>query len=179
MKKVVKNAHHVVQVNVKVTKIMRKEVLIDIETTGLTPRGNRITQIAAIYKKNGRIVNRFNSNSYYCLEEFKDYLDTIIDRFNKNDKAYFVAWNAKFDSEWMHEKMKGAVGSFGNYFYHMPIDIQQYCAYKFSRKGIIPENFKLETIARHFKIKCSTNKFHDAAYDINITNEILRKLWRT
>lgn len=158
---------------------MRKEIFIDLETTGLDSKKDRILQIAGIVKIDGKIKEKFNfkSKKSVFLKNLCDVLDKHIDPYNKNDKAYLVGWNSKFDSDFLHQAFKlYSKSSFGNYMHHMSIDIQQLCAYKFMKKGIVPRSFKLEDIARYFKIPCSSKKFHDAMYDINITNEIYKKL---
>ena len=156
---------------------MRKQVFLDIETTGLNPRTDTIKQIAGIYKENGIIKGRFDckkNNTIFCLQQF---LEKHISPFDKNDKAYLMGWNVKFDSEFIHNAFEHVKGrSFGNYMYHMPVDIQQICTFKFMQKGLKPDNFKLETVARFLKIPCITGNFHDGMYDIMITNEIYKKL---
>ena len=52
----------------------------------------------------------------------------------------------------------------------------QKAAAKLMGKTRKPENFKLETVAKYFKIPTRSSRFHDAAYDIDITYKIDRLL---
>jgi len=154
---------------------MKKQIYIDLETTGLNPKTDKITEIAILYYENGKRMAR-----YECLTPTKakliHFLNQCIKPFDAKDKAYFLGWNSKFDSDFMHEFMKGQGGSFGNYFHHMHVDIMQIAANKFMNKGIIPVSFKLGDIARHFNIPFSEKRAHGALYDIEITRKIHLKL---
>lgn len=155
-----------------------KQIFIDLETTGLDCKKDVITEISCIYKKNGKIVSRFTQTTRKNLEKnFVDYLDSIISKYDAKDKAYFLAYNARFDSDFMHAFFREIPGSnFGNYFYHTPIDILGLASYKFMLNGTIPSSFKLMDVARELGIKVNENKLPKAEYDINITNEVYKKL---
>lgn len=152
-----------------------KQVFVDVETTGLDPQTCHITELGIIYRKNGKIVKRvcYKNNIRQNAEKF---LSSIIDPYNAKDKAYFLAYNAKFDADFMRELFKGGNLNFGNFFYNMPVDIMQLAAYKFMQKGIVPENFKLSTVARTVGIKVIEDKLHGAAYDIDIAKQLFNKL---
>lgn len=113
-------------------------------------------------------------------ELFKDliqFLDSKIDRYNKEDKAYFVAYKAEFDNQFIRELFNRHSKDkvyFGNYFYHLYLDTLQlslFCEFfgLFDR----PENFKLETLAKHLKVVDEKKSdFHSALVDIKTTRLI-------
>ena len=82
-----------------------KICFVDIETTGIDSEKDKIWQIAGCIRNNGRILENFNlidkkseKRLYY---KFKEVLNRNVDPFDKKDKMYFVAYNAKFDSSFV------------------------------------------------------------------------------
>lgn len=156
---------------------MSKQIFIDLETNNsLDPRTGHITQLAGIIRINGKVKEKFNfKNNIY--HSFKTILDKYVDKFDKSDKFYFIGYNAKFDSDFIRELfLKNKDNFYGSYFFTPIIDVMGICAYKFMLKDIRPENFKLGTIARYFKIPVKESDLHDALYDIEITKEVYQKL---
>lgn len=155
-----------------------KQIFIDLETTGLNPKSDVITEISCIYKHNGKIKKRFTQTTKVDLERnFLEFLNSIIDKYNAKDKAYFIAYKAQFDCDFMHEFFREIPGSnFGNYFYHIPVDVLGLASYKFMLKGIIPTSFKLKDVATQLGIKVKEDRLHEAQYDIELTNEVFKKL---
>jgi len=155
-----------------------KQIFIDLETTGLNPKTDVITEISCIYKHNGKIKKRFTQTTRVNLEKnFLEFLNSIIDKYDAKDKAYFIAYKAQFDCDFMHEFFKEIPGSnFGNYFYHIPVDVLGLASYKFMLKGIIPSSFKLKDVAKQLNVRVNEDKLHTAEYDVNLTNEVYKKL---
>lgn len=152
-----------------------KQIFVDVETTGLNPNSDNITQLGLIYKKNGKVVCRKNFKSDIKYQIIK-FLSNIIDPYNKDDKAYLLGWNSKFDSEFLHRLINTSKVKYGNFLHHYPIDIQAIFAHKSMYSKKKPENLKLETVARFLNIKVNSSNFHDAEYDIDITNKIYLKI---
>jgi DNA polymerase-3 subunit epsilon len=154
-----------------------KQLFIDIETNqSLDPKTGVITQLAFIYRKNGKTIKSVNikTNIYTT---FVSELDKIVDRFDKNDKVYFIGYNAKFDSDFIRELFtKNNNKFYGSYFFNPIIDIMNIAAYKFMLKKSHPENFKLGTIAKFLNIEVDNNNLHDALYDIEISRKVYSKL---
>lgn len=155
---------------------MRKELFIDIETTGLDYKVDLITQLAGIVKINGVIKRKFNITSNF-YNNLMDNLHDFIDRYNPDDKFYLVGYNSNFDMSFIRELFKKNDNNFfGAYFYSIDVDIMRIAAWKFMLKGMKPDNYKLTTVAKFLKIKVNESKLHDAKYDIYLTNEIYKKL---
>jgi DNA polymerase-3 subunit epsilon len=156
---------------------LRKELFIDLETNdSLDPKTGTITQIGVIYRVNGaiKIKKDFKEDIYNTFLEF---LNTCVNRFDKHDKMYFIAYNAKFDSDFIRELFeKNNNKWYGSYFYSPCIDVMQFAAFTLLLSNKRPENFKLSTVGRYFGIKVDENKLHDALYDIEITKELFNRL---
>lgn len=153
-----------------------KQIFVDIETTGLESNKCDITEIAMIAVKNGKTQGKLYTKGNNLYHDTIEFLKKYIDPYDKNDKAYFLAWNAGFDSEFMHKFMSGKKLQFGNFFYHIPVDVLQYAVFRYMRKGIVPFDFKLVTVAKNLGIKVQEDKLHSADYDIEITRKIYLKL---
>lgn len=153
-------------------------MFIDIETNqSLDPKTGSIVQLAYIYRVGGRIRGRGNFKGEGIYKKFLADLDTYVDRFNKEDKMYFIAHNAQFDSEFVRNMFLQNKNEFyGAYFYNPPICTMLLAAYKCMRKNVKPENFKLSGLCKAFKIKFKEDELHDAAYDIDLTKQLYNKL---
>lgn len=157
--------------------MIRKEIFLDLETNqSLDPYTGLITQIGLIYKINGKVKEELfiNNNIYNNLVSC---LDKVVDRYDKEDKAYFIAYNSRFDEDFIRQLfLKNNNKYYGSYFYNPSIDIMQMAAFKLMRKNIRPENFKLGTICKHFNINIDETKLHNALYDIQKSKELYNKL---
>lgn len=156
---------------------MRKEIFLDLETNqSLDPTTGTITQIGIVYRIDGKIKKELfiNNNIYKSLITF---LDSVINKFKPEDKAYFIAYNSKFDEEFIRQLfIRNGNKFYGSYFYNPSIDVMQIAAYKLMLKNKHPENFKLGTICKYFNIRIDDSKLHNALYDIQKTKELYNKL---
>jgi len=153
-------------------------MFIDIETNqSLDPKTGSIVQLAYIYRVGGKIKGRGDFKGKDIYSRFLADLDKYVDRYNKDDKMYFIAHNAQFDSEFIRNMFLQNKNEFyGAYFYNPPICTMLLAAYKCMKKNKRPENFKLGTLCRTFNIKVKEDKLHDAAYDIDLTKQLYNKL---
>lgn len=156
---------------------MRKEIFLDLETNqSLDPLTGTITEIGIIYRVDGKVKKELfiDRDIYNNLIKF---LDSVINKFDPKDKAYFIAYNAKFDNDFIRQLfLKNKNDFIGSYFYNPVIDVMQLAAHKFMRKNIRPDNFKLGVVCKYFGIKVNDNKLHNALYDIQKTKELYNKL---
>ena len=164
---------------------MRKELFIDIETNdSLDYKTGLITQIAYIFRIDGKIIekNQFKKSDQIntnkeMYESFVALLNRLVNRYDKNDKLYFIAYNARFDNDFLREMfLQNNDKYFGSYFYSPYLCIMNLAAFKYQRKGKRPENFKLSTVCKDMGIKVNENKLHDAMYDIELSKELYNKL---
>jgi exonuclease I len=106
-------------------------------------------------------------------------LERHCDRYNSNDKLHFVAYNAKFDADFIREFFKkNGDQFFGSWFWNPPICVMQAASWMTMRvRGAFP-NFKLETLCRCAELGWDEDAAHDASYDISQTLELFRYLRR-
>ncbi len=113
-------------------------------------------------------------------EKFINLLNKYVDKYDRNDKFIAIAYGAEFDQEVLRAWFeRNDDDYFGSYFFHPWICVMNFAAYKYRNQRANFKNFKLETVAEYMGIcdeKCETNLYHDAAFDIDITYKIYKKL---
>ncbi len=180
-----------------------KILYFDVETTGLDPVKNDITQLAGLIEIDGKIVEEFNFKcqplDWEAIEpralevtgigldqlkkfdkpdkvygQFLSLLGNHVDKFDREDKMYFAGYNVRFDIDFLHNFFKKQNDKyFGSWFNWKAIDPLSILHW-FNYLGQIDlENYKLETVCEHYGIKI---KSHDALSDVKATREIIKKL---
>jgi len=106
-------------------------------------------------------------------------LSRHCDRFNKLDKLHFVAYNAKFDSDFIRRFFeKNGDQYYGSWFWNPAICAMQATAWMTMRvRGALP-NFKLGTVCACAGLEWDEEKAHDASYDVHKTLELYQYLRR-
>jgi DNA polymerase III epsilon subunit-like protein len=97
--------------------------------------------------------------------QFSKFLAERIDKFNKQDKAIFVAYNAKFDADFIRALWKRNNDNYyGSWFLSANLDILSTVALaiRFDKLPILPNN-QLNTVADYLNIEI---KAHSAISDI-------------
>lgn len=183
----------------KVRKI--KRCFIDVETTGLNVETCGITQLSGLIDIDGEIVQDFDylicplptdiiddralkaqgrtlqevrkfELSMKVLQRFTSLLGKYVDKFDRFDKFFFYAYNAKFDFDFMHAWFKKMGDKYCNsYFWTPPIDIMTLAAEKMTVQRHTMKNFKLGTVAERLQIQ-REGQLHDAIVDINFARDI-------
>jgi DNA polymerase-3 subunit epsilon len=157
---------------------MHEVVIIDFETTGLSPQqGDRATEVAAVVVAEGRIVDRFQSlmNGGRSIPSFIQQLTGITNRMiqgaPKSETVMgqlhdfiagrpLVAHNASFDRNFLGAELE-RIGR------ACPKDML--CSMMLARR-IYPEapNHRLETLIRHVRIP-PVGQYHRAMADAEMT----------
>lgn len=184
-----------------------KRAYIDVETTGLFPYKNGLTQIAIIIEMDNQIVEQkdirvcpFKGDeiepralevqgrtereimSYpepeEAMMELETVLGTFVDKFNKNDKLAFVAYNAKFDEEFMRKFFyKCGNKFFGSWFWAPSICAMQLAMHHLQAHRAKLPNFKLETICTALGLSTAEGAgMHDALTDIILTRQLYQEI---
>ncbi len=129
----------------------------------------------------GGITNRdldnFEYSSAKALEEFKLLLGNYVEPFNPMDKMHFIAYNAKFDQDFIRQWFR-KLGDryFGSWFWTPTIDVMVLAGqYLMDERPKLPD-FKLGTVAKYLGVEIETDKQHDALYDAKLTREIYLKV---
>lgn len=181
-----------------------KEIFIDLETTGLNTFRHGIRQISAlmfvedeptivfdekINPKNCEwdsyvIENMANPEDYVnfpstetVFQMFREFLEENCNPYDKKDKYFFYAFNAKFDEKFLRSLFQQMNDNYYGSWFHTPsIDVMTLAAeYLKPIRSSMP-NFKQETIAEILGIEVDQDKLHDSLYDIELTEKIYRKL---
>ncbi len=183
-----------------------KRIFIDTETTGRDPERNAIVQLAAIVDIDSEIVDARSwtmkphegaeiedaalevtnmtrdqiagfADQRGVFREFVRMLDDHIDKFSKTDKTSFVAYNARFDVDFVRAWfLRNNHSYFGSYFWTVPADPMQLMGW-FVGNGscCVPTNFKLNTIADIWGVELGLSA-HDAMADIVATRELYYRM---
>lgn len=166
---------------------MKKEsfIVVDIETTGLSRKKHKITEIAALRVRNNKILNKFHSlvNPEVQIPKFitkltgidnelvKDapLINKVIPKFNKFiNKDVFVAHNASFDYNFLNH----------NTSLHLKKEMYnpKLCTRKLANRLLthLPSK-KLSSLCEHYNLENKTA--HRAMSDALVTKEILNNFF--
>jgi DNA polymerase III epsilon subunit family exonuclease len=160
-------------------------VIVDIETTGLEPAGNEVTEIAALRVERGEIKDVFSAlikidrplppeiiqltgiTDELLAEEGQD-KGTVLRRFLEfAGSTPLLAHNVEFDVPFLNHHLKEGIAK--------ELKNPLLCTLKVSRK-LLPglQNHKLATVAGYYKIPAL--HAHRAAADVEITYQLWLKL---
>ncbi|KKN00441.1 hypothetical protein LCGC14_1137750 [marine sediment metagenome] len=181
---------------------MSKIMYVDVETTGLEPSKHSIVQLAGIIEIDDVEKERFNLRMRpkedteidpraleiigKTTEELMTYphdidvypqllliLHKYVNKFERQDKMFFVAYNANFDMQFVRAwfEARGDV-YFGAWFFFPPIDIMTIAANEMMEVRAEMTDFKLHTVCKKLGLEWDELAAHDAMYDIEKTMEI-------
>ena len=165
-------------------KLVDDYVLVDIETTGLSPTKNEIIEIGAIKVKENRIIDTFNT-----LLKIDGYLNPFITRLtgitnemlregaeqkealesfiNFTGEEIIVGHNVNFDINFIYDKCQKYLDYYLNNDF---VDTMRIA------KHLLPgvDNYKLGTLANYFDVDYSNA--HRGLKDVEITYEVYNKM---
>lgn len=184
-----------------------KQFYIDVETTGTNSYKNALVQLSGIIEIDGEEKERVNfklrpmpkheidqealdvtgktekelmayPSHTRAYVEFIRVMDKYVNRFNREDKFYFIGYNADFDEGFVRAFfMNNKDFYFGSWFFWPVIDVAKLAGVRCMLDGNRPKkDFKLMTVADHFGIDVEEEEAHDAMYDIEITRKLFKKL---
>lgn len=184
---------------------MIKKFFCDLETTGLSPKKNGVLEIGGIIEC-GTVLKEFHLQCRpYAADEitqgalnvnkltqdeinsFPPAPDTYqklihilsrhVDRYNKKDKFFFVAYNATFDSQFLREFFKKSGDQYyGSWFWHPFIDVMTLAAFHLMKDRAYMPDFHLDTVAKHIGVEVDEGERHTTMYDIQLTRKLYYKL---
>ena len=155
-------------------------IILDFETTGLSPYYDRVIEVAAIVVKNNKLTDTFtqlmNPSRYipYFITELTGITNNMVKDQPSPEKVMpklkqfignrlILAHNATFDKKFLIAEMERV---------NLTIDNHMLCTMILARKLIQDAyNHKLTTLAYHLNIKAT--KAHRALSDVEVT----AKLW--
>lgn len=111
--------------------------------------------------------------SYEAWVKFVDILSKYVDRYNSKDKMQFVAYNARFDTDFVRAWFKvHGDNYYGSWFWHPPICVMMEAAWQLKKKRDSFKSFRLEDLCGAAGITFDEAMAHDALYDIQKTREL-------
>ena len=183
-----------------------KIALLDTETTGLDPMAHCLWSLAFRFRADAyderfvatcrpidgadidtealavSRVTRAQLDEYTEPREVRDRLEGVLsrlcDKFDKHDKFHIVAYNARFDYDFLRAwwERLGA-DYFGSFFWFPPLDVMNLAATRLLPVRHTLPNFKLHTVARAFDIDVDDNALHDADYDLELMAQLFKVLY--
>lgn len=188
------------QENLRISPLVKKLFFFDVETTGLDSRIHAITEFAFIYRSpTQRITGSYKmcphkgaqidmaalsvtGTSYtklikrpdpaYIFGKFIDTIDSVIDKYDTQDKVYPVAYNGHFDYDFLRQWFEHNKNPYcGSYFNNRVIDPLALLRYIDYRGLIALPSYKLSAVCEHFGVPL--DKAHTALADV----EALEKLF--
>jgi DNA polymerase-3 subunit epsilon len=178
-----------------------KHFYCDTETTGTDNKTSGLINIAGIIEIDGKVeeevnlftrpfpsdiidpaamaVNKLDLTDPKFIApadakvQFCKVLSKYCDKFNRQDKFFFHAFNAKFDWDMLWSWFAKCNDKyFGSWFFFPPLDIATMAGYKLQFMRHQMENFKLHTVAKALNIDTSKYEAHNALDDIRLAQEI-------
>ena len=159
-------------------------VLVDIETTGLSPRTDEIIEIGAIKVKENKIIDTYNTlikidrNLNPFITKLTGITDKMLETGKETDKALeefvnftgneiIMGHNVNFDINFIYDK---CLSYLDYYLSNDFVDTMRIA------KHILPniQNYKLGTLANYFGVDYSSA--HRGLKDVEITYEVYNKL---
>jgi DNA polymerase-3 subunit epsilon len=158
--------------------------VVDVETTGSVPAGDRITEIAVISVRNGRVETAFESlvNPVRAIPRAVTAVTRITDEMVRDQPTFaeiaddvfaalagqvFVAHNVGFDWRFLAQELKRARG--------LALHGPRVCTVKLARR-LIPglKSRSLDSLAHYFGLEIEQR--HRAGHDARATATILGRL---
>lgn len=182
---------------------MAKLIFIDTETTGLDHRKHGIWQLGGCIEIDGKVVEEFNlfmnpgdvpfedaameagnvtegeikgfPPQEKVFKEFQEILSEHINKFDKNDKAFLVAYNSRFDDGFIREWfLKNGDKFYGSWFYSNFIDVHTLVGYVTMGIRNQIKSYKLSEIAPIFNVEPEMS--HDALDDVRTCYKLFKVL---
>jgi DNA polymerase-3 subunit epsilon len=108
-------------------------------------------------------------------QDLTEIFEKYCDKFNKEDKMFFVGYNSRFDYDFVRKFWEKCGDKyFGSWFFFPPIDVMNTAIVHLIEKRHTLPNFKLGTVADYLGIEVH-GEFHDAMADIETTRMIFEK----
>lgn len=179
---------------------MIERLWIDVETTGVNPETDTVIELAAIYpgskfhmyckpkeKPDGfEKITEITGITWEFLEkngvterilynEFLNFLDSLVSKFDKSDKLIFSGYNTRFDNNFIRELfLRNDNTFFGSYFLSILTDVMSSVANEIASGRLeLLKNYKLQTVCNHYGVEFSA---HSAIEDIHATIELYKKI---
>lgn len=187
-----------------------KKIFIDTETTGFDREACALLQVAGHIDIDRQVVETFDfkikpwegcqwlqsaidktkitpeiaseyNDSGETFLRFIKLLERYVDRYDREDKMFFVGYNGNFDCDFIRawflreaktEEERKYGNGFGSFFWVPTIDVMLLAAMRTMTKRALFENFQLGTVCRTLGLEFDAEKAHGALYDATKTREL-------
>ena len=186
--------------------MIKKFCYIDTETTGLDPTKNGIHEIAGAIVIDGKQKEEFEFKvSPFPSDQIEDkaleiakvtrdqimsyeeplethnrlieILGRYVDKFDKTDKFWFVAYNSPFDNEFMRSWFEKCGDKYFGSWFRLDICVMRVAIHRLLLKNVQLDNYKLSSVAQHLGIaEPDDERWHSSKFDIYVTREILKRV---
>lgn len=182
--------------------MIKKLLFTDTETTGLDPDKNGIHEISGIIEIDGEVKEKFQlfvspfkndiiekealDVTGVRVEKIKGYpspekafkelikiMEKYIDRYDKNDKFFFMAYNSPFDDQFLRSFFKKNHNNYYGSWFRKDICIMRLAAHYLMNNDIILPSYSQISVATYLGIAQEDEKgWHTASYDVDIAKKI-------
>jgi DNA polymerase-3 subunit epsilon len=184
-----------------------KMLFIDTETTGLFENRHHIWELGCILDVDGKQKDKFHmkarppkgapivtealhacgktveeicnyKNTQVDLKEmFEEWLSQWVDKFDRDDKMFFIGYNASFDYNFCRALWKNHDDNyFGSFFWFPYLDVMTIAAWALIDKRGLLANFKMQTVAKAMGFEVKDDMYHGAMFDARMARRIYYKL---
>lgn len=113
--------------------------------------------------------------------KIEEFLAQLVNKFDKNDKLWFIGYNAQFDCAMLRSWWERQADQyFASWFWHPSIDVMNMAAQRamLTEKRGQMVNFKLKSVAEHFGDQPlpDPSGIHDAMEDVRMTQRLYHTL---
>jgi len=182
-----------------------KNIYLDTETCGLDVKRHAIIQLSGLIEIDGEVVEEFDYKikpfpgaliskssmaiNGYTIEDLKSFTDheivykdfvgmlaKYVDKYNREDKFHLIGYNCKFDEEFLREFfVMNSDEYFSSWFWWPSLDVAVMAAILTKEVRHKFENYKLETVAKHFGIQFEGSA-HNSLADVKATRDLYKVL---
>lgn len=168
-----------------------KYLVIDTETTGLSPWKDQIHQISGCIIINRRITEFFNfhinidyENGRYirsdgyepktAFQEFVNILDKYLNMNDPMDKYFLLGYNVSFDKNFLDRFFQQYSKTYLLKYIWGPnnLDVMTLASFNLRKERRNLSDFKQGTVAKYLGVNVSDRNLHNSLYDILICIEI-------
>jgi len=163
------------------TKNSNEFVILDFETTGLSPEYARVIEVGAVIVRDAKVIDTVSQLMYpghsipYFITDMTGITNQMVrgkptpEKFMPTLHKFIgnrpiLAHNASFDKKFLLSEMSNIGKKIENSFL---------CTLKLARRLILAPNYKLTTLTSHLKLKVSnSHQAHRALSDVMATLQV-------
>jgi len=128
-------------------------------------------------KNTNKSISSLRDSTYpspiYIHKRLISVLGRYVKRYRSTDKFFFIGYNPGFDKDFLCEWFRKCGDKyFMSWIFWPPIDVAQMALFDLVDDWHKMKRRNLEAVTKHYAVNNENVKFHDAAYDIEMTKRI-------